>query len=396
MKSNLKKLAHNGIALVAPITVPYQRKTDKPASYFIGSALREILRSASLEKEMCDGLLVSSFSLAPDTVASLAEAFDMCLNWAEQVPLGGASGVIGLRRAARSIEVGDADIIACIGGDTFIPEEFSNLLGRFSNCSIDGVNPYASGGANLSFALLTRAYMEAFNISREDFGKLCILQRGNARRYRNALFKESLSLETYLGARVVAEPLGLFDCVMPCAGAEGFLMMREVKAMELGLPYALLRASGERHNASNPVDMPFSFGWKDFKDNLYDACEISPEEIDIVQVYDDYPVMALLQLEELGFCAVGQAAHRLSGSGLIHGGKTIHVNTSGGQLSSGQAGFAGGFLGLVEAVRQLTGSALGNQFTHVKRALVSGFGMINYDRGLCAAAAILESAENEC
>ena len=57
----------------------------------------------------------------------------------------------------------------------------------------------------------------------------------------------------------------------------------------------------------------------------------------------------------------------------------------------GQAGAAGGYLGLVEAIRQLTNNALGAQVSNAKRALVSGFGMINYDRGLCAAAAILES-----
>ncbi len=67
-------------------------------------------------------------------------------------------------------------------------------------------------------------------------------------------------------------------------------------------------------------------------------------------------------------------------------------NTCGGQLSAGQAGAAGGYLGLVEALRQVTGQALGQQVTDARRALVSGFGMINFDRGLCSAAAVLERA----
>ena len=62
-------------------------------------------------------------------------------------------------------------------------------------------------------------------------------------------------------------------------------------------------------------------------------------------------------------------------------------NTGGGQLSMGQAGAAGGFLGLVEAMRQLLGEARGRQVAKARRALVSGFGMINCDRGLCTAAA---------
>ena len=67
-------------------------------------------------------------------------------------------------------------------------------------------------------------------------------------------------------------------------------------------------------------------------------------------------------------------------------------NTSGGQLSVGQAGAAGGYLGLVEAIRQVTGTAGGTQVKNARRALVSGFGVINYDRGLCSSAAIITGA----
>ena len=68
---------------------------------------------------------------------------------------------------------------------------------------------------------------------------------------------------------------------------------------------------------------------------------------------------------------------------------TFPVNTSGGQLSVGQAGAAGGFLGLVEIIRQLIGQPLGGAVANARVGLASGFGMINYDRGLCSGAAIL-------
>ena len=65
------------------------------------------------------------------------------------------------------------------------------------------------------------------------------------------------------------------------------------------------------------------------------------------------------------------------------------LNTCGGQLSAGQAGAAGGFLGMVEAIRQLTGQAHERQVKDAKLGMVSGFGMINYDRGLGSGAAVL-------
>ncbi|WP_197911806.1 thiolase family protein [Kineobactrum salinum] len=299
--------------------------------------------------------------------------------------------MVGLRRAARAVEAGDARVVACIGGDTFQPERFAELVGRFSSLSIEGSSPYGLAGANLPFALLTRAYMDRYRVGRESFGRLCALQRRHALDFPQALLTKPLTLQEYLDARMVAEPLGLFDCVMPCAGAEGFLVMSEFDARERGLDYVRLKASGERHNDARGQVMPMRFGWEHFREALYSASGFGPESVDVLQLYDDYPVMVFLQLEEMGFVAPGGAAQAIAEEGLSVAGRQVHLNTQGGQLSAGQAGFAGGFMGLTECIRQLSGRALGNQRQGVRRALVSGFGMINYDRGLCTAAATLET-----
>ena len=98
-----------------------------------------------------------------------------------------------------------------------------------------------------------------------------------------------------------------------------------------------------------------------------------------------------MQMEDLGFCDKGSAATFIESNTFTIDGSFPH-NTSGGQLSVGQAGAAGGFLGLVEAIRQLTGGATENAVANARYAAVSGFGIINYDRGLCSGAAILEAA----
>jgi acetyl-CoA acetyltransferase len=121
---------------------------------------------------------------------------------------------------------------------------------------------------------------------------------------------------------------------------------------------------------------------------LWAMAGLRPDKINFVETYDDYPVISMLQFEDLGFCGKGEGPDFVRSHTLTNDGSFPH-NTNGGQLSVGQAGAGGGDLGLVEAIRQLTGTALGSQVPNAKIGLVSGFGMINYDRGLASCAAIL-------
>ena len=131
-------------------------------------------------------------------------------------------------------------------------------------------------------------------------------------------------------------------------------------------------------------------GWVLDRDELFAQAGVNHASIDFVQTYDDYPVISLMQFEDLGFCAKGEGPEFIRSNTFTVDGSFPH-NTSGGQLSVGQAGAAGGFLGMTEAIRQLTGAPLGASVQDARVGLVSGFGMINYDRGLCCGAAILAS-----
>jgi acetyl-CoA acetyltransferase len=115
---------------------------------------------------------------------------------------------------------------------------------------------------------------------------------------------------------------------------------------------------------------------------------IAPADVDFVETYDDYPVISMMQFEDLGFCAKGEGPDFVRQHSLTTDGTFPH-NTSGGQLSVGQAGAAGGSLGLVEAIRQITGQNLGAAVPQAGIGLLSGFCMINYDRGICTSAAVL-------
>jgi acetyl-CoA acetyltransferase len=380
------------VALAAPVTVPYVRYSIRAAHWWLARAFSEILKVSGLRKDDIDGLTVSSFTLAPDTAIGLTQHLGLSPRWLDHIPLGGASAVVALRRAARAVQAGDAEIVACIAGDTNHVDSFRLTLANFSQFARDAVYPYGAGGPNASFAFLTAFYMRMHGATREDFGKLCVAQRANALKFPFALFKTPLTMAQYLSARPIAEPLHLFDCVMPCAGAEGFLVLSEEKAKASKLPYARLLGTIERHNAfaSDPVQM--RAGWALERDDLYRQAGVNAQDIDFVETYDDYPVISLMQLEDLGFCGKGEGPAFVRKHSFTSDG-SFPLNTSGGQLSVGQAGAAGGFLGMVEAIRQLTGEAGARQVKAAKLGLVSGFGMINYDRGLGSGAAILAASK---
>jgi acetyl-CoA acetyltransferase len=383
-----RRRSYEGVAVAVPVTVPYVRYSTHGAHWFIGQAVRSLVQASGVKKEQIDGLCLSSFSLAPDTAVGVTQHLGLSPRWLDHVPTGGASGVMCLRRAARAVQSGDADIVACVGADTNHVDSFRQTLGSFSNFARDATYPYGAGGPNSVFAFITANYMRTYGARREDFGRIAVDQRTNALGNPNAMFKKPLTMDEYMGARAISDPIHLFDCVMPCAGAEAFLVMTEERARDLGLAHVVIRGAIERHNAYAEDPVMVRGGWLRDRDDLYAQADVRPEALDFVQTYDDYPVIVMMQFEDLGFCDKGEGPAFVRANDMTSGG-SFPNNTSGGQLSAGQAGAAAGFLGMVEAIRQLTGDAGPRAVPDAGLGLVAGFGMVTYDRCLCTAAVIL-------
>lgn len=386
-------MAYDGVVAVCPTTVPYVRYSKESAHWWIAKALAEALQKADLKPGEVDGFSVSSFTLAPDTAVGLVQHLGLTPRWLDHIPMGGASGVAALRRAARAVQCGDARVVACVSGDANHVDSFRRMLSSFSRFAQDASYPYGSGGPNSCFALLTDNYMQNYGAKREDFGKICVAQRTNALSFPHAIMKKPLTLDQYMAARPISDPIALFDCVMPVAGAEAFLIMNETDAKAQGLPFVRILSTIERHNAYPDDPIQIRGGWAMDVDELYTMASVQPADIDLIETYDDYPVICMMQFEDLGFCAKGEGPEFVRQHTLEVDGSFPH-NTSGGQLSVGQAGAAGGYLGMVEAMRQVLGEALGAQVEGAHTALVSGFGMINFDRGLCSGAAILAGEQS--
>ncbi len=386
-----KRLRYDDVVVCAPVTVPYERYSTQTAHWWAGKALRALSQATGLERDAFDGFCFASFSAGPDTAVGMIQHLGLSPRWLDHLPTGGASGVMALRRAARAVQCGDAEVVACVAADTNQLDSFRKTLANFSRFSQDAVYPYGFGGPNATFALITDNYMRQYGVTREDFGKLCVAQRQNARSNPLALQRGELTLEAYLKARPISDPVHLYDCVMPCAGAEAFLVTTAEVAERLGLQAVRVLSTIERHNAYPDDLVQWRGGWAMDVDDLWQMAGIGPHDIDTLQVYDDYPVIVAMQLEDLGFCAKGNVAQFIRRTNFGIDGD-LPLNTNGGQLSAGQAGAAGGFQNMTEGLRQILRQPLGGQVPNARRSLVSGFGLVNYDRGVCTAAAILEAA----
>jgi acetyl-CoA acetyltransferase len=198
-------------------------------------------------------------------------------------------------------------------------------------------------------------------------------------------------MDAYLNARRIADPLRLYDCVLPCVGGDAIVLVSERIAAKLRGPKLRILAAAEIHNypANDVYGLPG--GWAGLADRLYAQAGAGPDSLEFAQVYDDYPVMAFVQLEGLGICAPGKAHQFVRETDITVDG-AFPINTGGGQLSAGQAGASGGMIGVVEGVTQLMGRA-GTRQVACRRGLVSGYGMVAYGRGLSSSVAILERAD---
>ena len=250
----------------------------------------------------------------------------------------------------------------------------------------DHLAPLPFGGPNSLFAMLTQRHAAAHGLQRDDYGALVVAQRQWAGGNPGAAYRGPMSLHDYLNAPVVADPLGVYDCVPVVTGADAVIVCAPDEQTKNTA--VAIRALAMSVNPDDQQGDGLRTGLADVADDLWRDAGTGPGEIDVTMVYDDYPAMALVQLVDLGFAGDGDVRS------LIHeriATRQIPVNTSGGQLSAGQAGAAGGLHGVVEAVHQLRGEAGERQVTGARTALVAGYGMVCYRYGACAGVTILEA-----
>ena len=340
----------------------------------IASASALALADAMLEPSDIDGLFVGpQVGETPQHVpATVAEYLGLRPRTASLVDLGGASGAGMVWRAAAAIAAGMCTTALCVLGNVREP------AGRASNRNPirEFDVPFGASGANQAYAMIATRHMAEFGTTPEQLAAIAVAARSNAQLNPDAVFYGvPLTIQDVLDSPMIAEPLHLYDAVMPCAGGAAVVVTSAQRARVLGCPSVFLLGAGEyvTHRALSQAPALTVSPLAPAIADAYAAAGVGAPDIDLFSLYDCYTIMVGITLEDAGVCAKGDFGRLVEERDLsAHG--DLPVNTHGGQLGCGQADLAGGMSHIVEAVRQLRGTAGERQVTNARLALVTGNG----------------------
>jgi acetyl-CoA C-acetyltransferase len=366
----------SGISELAPIKKAQGQRTLS----LLAAAGRLALEEAGLKKNEIDGLLVTppSEDSAFMWPAQVAEYLQMQPGYLNMVELGGASAVGAVARAAVLVEAGLYNHCLCLSGGVWDSQVFNTLQGKtsvMSQAEIDYELPYAPMGFNTGYALIARRHMHLYGTTPEQMAKIAVDQRFNALQNPLALFNQApLTITEVLQSPMITDPLHLLEIVRPCSGAAAVVVSRSDSGIALDNA-VFIRGWGEACTHNSIVyspDITISPVQASAK-RAFAMAGCTPAEIDLVSLYDCYPITVLITLEDAGFCSKGEGGAFVAGHDLTYQGD-LPCNTHGGQLSMGQPSFAGGMSHVIEAVRQLRGEAGPRQVASNNLAFVNGNG----------------------
>jgi len=335
----------------------------------VSASVRALAR-AGLKPGDVDGLFIG----LPDEFLSglqLAEYLGIRPRVTDNNRTGGSAFLTHAMWAALALESGQCDVaLICYGSNQ--RTNGGKLISSAKPSPYE--SPYKPISPGSAYALAAARYMHEFGATREQFGAVAIAARQWATRNPEAFMRTPLTMDEYLGSRMVSDPLSVRDCCLVTDGAAALVMVRADRAKDLNArpAYLLGAASATYHlDIANMPDLTTTAA-VDSGARAYAQAGVKPSDIDVVEVYDAFTINTILFLEDLGFCPKGEGA-RFVHDGHIAPGGSLPVNTNGGGLSCVHPGMYGLFT-MVEAAEQVMGIAGPRQVPSVELALSHGNG----------------------
>ena len=217
--------------------------------------------------------------------------------------------------------------------------------------------PFGAASAANWIGMMAQRHFHEFGTTREQLAQIALNARKNAALNPKAIYRDPMTMDDYLHVRMVSEPLCLYDCDVPADGSTVVIVSAAETAGDLRRPPVRIEAVGSAlrgRNSWDQFDDLTTMAARDAGKMMWERSDLTPADVDVVELYDGFSFITLCWLEALGFCAHGEGGAFIEGGRRIARNGELPLNTHGGQLSAGRLH---GYGFLHEACTQLWGEA---------------------------------------
>lgn len=328
------------------------------------------LDDAGLKLGDVDGLFCA---MMEDSMPALlaAEYLGIRPRYVDGTMTGGSSFINYLTSATAALNAGLCDVaLVCYGSNQ------RTASGRLVTASKPPPYeaPYAPRYPMSAYAMAAARHMHQYGTTREQLADVAVAARAWACQNPEAFAREPLTRDQVLSARMVNDPLSVLDCCLVTDGGGALVLVRGDRAKDFpNAPVYVLGAAAEstHRQISQMPDFTVTAA-RESGARAYAMAGVKPADIDVAETYDAFTINTILFMEDLGFCPKGEGGAFVANGNIAPGGG-LPVNTNGGGLSCTHPGMYGIFP-VIEAVRQIRGTAPGIQLSDVNLALAHGNG----------------------
>ena len=343
----------------------------------IDAALRA-MENAGIGKDQIDGLVTCNSMTEPHMYMAevLAEYLQIFPRYCVSTSAGGGTTYSSLFNAAIAIASGVCTtVLICLA------DRLRSGLSREQAMKTQSSTghrefeiPYGPT-VPAYYALIARAHMDAYGTTPEQLASVAVHARAHAGRNPAAQMREPITVEDVLASRMIADPLHLLDCSLVSDGGSAVIMTSAERASDFRHDPVFLLGAGEGHGHEH-ISQAHSLTTSAAKESgrlAFAMAGLRPPDMDVAGIYDCFTPVVLIELEDLGFCAKGEAgAFVASGETALEG--SLPMNTHGGLLSHCHPGNPGAMFALTEMIRQLRRTAGDRQVKNAEVALVHAQG----------------------
>jgi acetyl-CoA acetyltransferase len=349
----------------------------KSAVQLHAEAAANALAHANLGLADVDALFTCGLDFMPSLMVS--EYLGLRPRYSSSDSIGGSSFVAHVHEAVQAIGSGACDVALITHGETRRSNRRRGVQTRPAHFDPwlpdwQWERPYGVEAPPAAYALAATRHMHQYGTTTEHFAEIAVATRSWASLNPRAYSQKPLTIDEVLAAPYLVYPFRPTDCCLVTDAGGAVLLTSVDRARTLGVPVVEVLGSAVAHTHYGISQMPdltttpaAISGVEAFR-----QAGLTPDDIDVAELYDSFTYTALVQLEDLGFCAKGEGGGFVSGQRTAVGGD-FPLNTSGGGLSYTHPGMFGIFL-LIEAVRQLRGDCGPRQVEDAEVALVNGMG----------------------